>query len=88
METSKSEKLQRVVSPVKNFNETKSHRISLDKINITNLSFMIEEGIKEIIELSPDKQKIITKKLFVWSDESRFNDSKIEIFCNLDLMVV
>lgn len=86
MEYSVSEKSQINVSSVDeslSIFKTKSRRISLDSISIINTNSIIAEDIKERIEISPDKRKLIRKKSFVWSDESRFNDSKIEIFCGI-----
>ena len=91
METIVSENLRRVGSSVSDLSsisndkidETRPRRVSLDKISTSNHISIVPEGIKEFIELSPDKQTIIRKKSFVWSNESRFNDSKIEIFCDI-----
>lgn len=92
MDSTVSEKLRRVGSSVNILSsksddrndETRPRRVSLDRINVTNHISIVSKGIKEIIEISPDKKRITRKKSFVWSDESRFNDSKIEIFCDIN----
>lgn len=62
-------------------NDVCVNRKSLNKINTTN-SFSITKGdIKEIIEFNNGKQKFISKKLFVYNETSRFNNSNIEILC-------
>lgn len=89
MEASGSGILRRVGSSVENLSsfsddsgdETRPRRESLGRLNVANMISLVSDGVKEFIEISPDKKTITRKKSFVWSNESRYNDSKIEIFC-------
>lgn len=63
------------------------HKSSLDCINTLNLSSLKYEGTKISKGLSPDRKKILKKRLFVYSYSSRFTDSKILIECADNLNV-
>lgn len=96
MDTSESDKIRRVdgsnekLSSLSgdSFDDTRPRRFSLESVDTLNESPIISGGIKQCFGLSPDKQSIVrTKSFTLWTDQSRFNDSVIEIFCNLTTTV-